>query len=277
MEKDSKSLEISCYVLGFGAFGIFFRWMQLQLAYNEEQLPDASAWNVLVPLLIAAAAFVFLRFVKQMEKEKQFIPEDFFAALRNEGKLYTICRWAFGGLMIIGSALLLLSCETDLNVIFLRILAVLGILTGIAFPLLLTTANKPHVTGSTSVMLLSLFPILMHAMWLLTCYKQNSINPVPWDYVVEVLTIIITLLAFSRVAGFAYGVTDAKKTMFFCMFGAMLCVMSVADDRYMGQQIMLAASALMMTMVNWILLANRRREDGTPAGSSDEETVFEKL
>jgi len=179
--------------------------------------------------------------------------------------------------MVAGSVLLLLSCETDLNAVFLRILAALGILTGVAFPLLLTTANKPHVTGSSSIMLLSLFPILMNAMWLLTCYKQNSINPVPWDYVVEILTVIITLLAFFRIAGFAYGVPDPKKTMFFCMFGAMLCVMSVADSRYMGQQIMLIASALMMTMVNWILLANRCRKDGTPVDHSDEEAGFEKL
>ena len=39
MLKDSKSLETCCYIIGAGAFGIFFRWMQLQLAI-ENGLPE---------------------------------------------------------------------------------------------------------------------------------------------------------------------------------------------------------------------------------------------
>ena len=275
--KDSKSLEISCYVLGLGAFGVFFRWMQLQLAYNDNDLPDSSAWNVLVPLLILAAAYVFIRFIKKFRKERVTIPVDFFEALKNKGKLYTFCRWAIGVIMVAGSALLLMTCETDTNALFLRIVAVLGILTGISFPLLLTVANKPHVTGGSTITLLSLFPILLHAVWLLTCYKQNSINPVTWDYVVEIVTVIVSLLAAFRLAGFAYGVPDAGKSMFFCMLGAMLSVMSVADGRNMGQQVMLIASALMMTMYNWILVANRRYRDGTPVEEEADEAGFEKL
>ena len=277
MIKDSKSLEISCYVLGAGAFGIFFRWMQLQLAYNDNDLPDASAWNVLVPLLIAAAAFVFLRFVKKTEKEKLYLPDDFFEALKNEGKLFNICRWAIGGIMILGSAYLFLSCELDQNVIFLKILAVFGVLAGVSFPLLLSSANKPHATSNTTVTLFSLAPILFFAMWLLTSYKQNSINPVKWDYVVEILTLIIALLAFFRVAGFAYGVADYKKAMFFSMWGAMLCLTSIADSRYLAQQIMLASAALMLLMHNWIMVANLRTREGNGFEGVSDESGFERL
>ena len=277
MIKDSKSLEISCYVLGAGAFGIFFRWMQLQLAYNDNDLPDKSAWNVLVPLLILAAAFVFLRFIKKTEKEKLYLPDGFFEALKNEGKVFNICRWAIGGLMILGSAYLFLSCELDQNATFLRILAVFGVLTGVSFPLLLASANKPHVTSNTAVTLFSLAPILMFAVWLLTSYKQNSINPVQWDYVVEILTLIIALLAFFRVAGFAYGVVDYKKAMFFCMWGAMLCLTTIADSRYLAQQIMFASAALMLIMFNWIMVANLRVRTGNAFESVNDENGFEQL
>lgn len=276
MLKDSKSLEYSCYVIGAGAFGVFFRWMQLMLAYNDEELPDVSAWNFLVPLLIVAGAFVFNRFIRNIEKEHKYLPDDFFSALKNEEKAYHIFRWAIGILMVLGSILLLATCELDKNVIFLRILAGFGILTGLAFPLILSSANKPHVTGNSGVTLLALLPILFYGTWLLTSYKQNSINPVVWDYIIEILTLIVSLLASFRIAGFAYGVTDTKKAMFLCMFGGMLSIMSIADNRYLGQQLMFAASALMMVMYNWIMVANLQERDAEKA-AVETESGFEQL
>ena len=74
MLKDSKSLEVSCYVLGAGAFGVFFRWMQLQLAYNAEGLPDRSVWNFFIILLIAVAAGIFWYFIRRNEKAGLSLP-----------------------------------------------------------------------------------------------------------------------------------------------------------------------------------------------------------
>ena len=259
MLKDSKSLEVSCYVLGAGAFGVFFRWMQLQLAYNSEGLPGKSVWNFFVVLLIAACASIFWYFVRRNEKAGLAVPDDFFTALSNPGKLHALFRWGIGVIMVAGSLLLFLTCELDMNATFLRVLSVFGAITGICFPFLLVCANKPHVTKNGTITLLSFLPLLFFATWLLTSYKQNSINPIIWNYVLEILTLIVVMLAFFRIAGFAYGVPDAKKCMFFCMLGAMLCLMSLADSRYLAQQVMLFALALMLTMVNWILIANLRK------------------
>ena len=44
-----KSLEISCYVCGAGAFGVFFRWLQDQMAFDEAGLAERSVFNYLVP------------------------------------------------------------------------------------------------------------------------------------------------------------------------------------------------------------------------------------
>lgn len=256
MFKDSKSLEISCYVLGAGAFGIFARWMQLQLAYNDADLPDASAWNVLLPLLILAAAFVFYRFLKKSEKAGYVLSDDLFEALKNEGKIYAVVRWCIGIALAAGSAYLFIESEVDRNVTFLRVLSVLGVLTGISFPLLLSCANRPHVSKQSTTTLLTLFPILFFSVWLLTSYKRNSINPVQWDFVVEILTLIICMEATFRLAGFAYGVPSTKKTMFFSMWGAMLCMTCIADVRYFSEQVMFGASALMLVLLNWIMVSN---------------------
>ena len=261
MIKDSKSLEISCYVIGAGAFGVFFRWMQLMLAFNEDGLVDGSAWNLLVPALIIAAAVVFYRFVTSRRNDRMYLPHDFCKALKNEGKLYSIGRWAAGVLMCAGAILLFMQCETDKDVKFLYTLAGAGIVTGISFPFFLTAANKPHAENRNLVAFLSTLPIIFFGIWLLTAYKQNTINSVKWSYVIEMLAVIFSMVAFFRIAGFAYGIEKEWKSMFFCMMGAMLCIMTLADSRYLGQQIMFLATALMLLMCNWIIIANLKQGD----------------
>lgn len=259
MIKDSKSLELSCYVIGAGAFGVFFRWMQLMLAFDDNNLVGKSAWNILLPALIIAAAVVFYRFSVTRRNARMYLPHDFCKALKNEGKLYSVARWAAGGIMVVGAALLVAQCETDKNANFLFALAGTGAAAGISFPFLLTAANKPHVENTKLVAFLSFLPILFFGVWLLTCYKQNSINPVGWSYVIELAAIIISLSAFFRVAGFAFGAPKEWRSMFLCMFGAMLCLTTLADSRYIGQQIMFAATAMMLVLYNWIMVANLRQ------------------
>lgn len=278
MLRDSKSLEISCYIVGAGAFGIFFRWMQLQLAYNESGLPDSSVWNVLLPALVLIMILVFRKFVAKFRSDGCYLPEDFFTALANNGKLFGFFRWMIGIVMIAGSALLLVTCETDKNAMFLRILGILGLLSGISFPILLTTANKPHVGNRSTLSLLSLMPILMFAFWLVTCYKENSINPIGWDYAVELAAIIFALVAFFRVAGFVYGVPDEYKSMLFCMLGGMMCITTAADSRNMGEQIMFVAAAMMLIMYNWIMVANLvKKEKRSVYADVYEDEGFERI
>ena len=277
MLKDSKSLEVSCYVLGAGAFGVFFRWMQLQLAYNAEGLPDRSVWNFFIILLIAVAAGIFWYFVRRNEKAGLSLPGDFFAALRNPGKLYAAFRWLIGLIMVAGSVLLFFTCEVDMNADFLRVLSGFGVLTGVSFPLLLVCANKPHVSKNGTITLLSFLPLLFFCVWLLTSYKQNSINPVGWDYAVEILTLIVDMMAFFRIAGFAYGVPDGKKSMFLCMLGAMLSITCLADNRFLGQQVMFFAIALMLTMYNWIMLANLTSVPKDVSSAKEEDDEEEEI
>ena len=196
MLKDSKSLEISCYVIGAGAFGVFFRWMQLQLAY-ENGLPGKSVWHAFVLLLIAASAAVFYYFIRNFEKAGLTVPGSFFEALSNKGRLFTVLRWLFGGILCAGSIMLFLTSELDANVTFLRVLSGFGLLCGISYPLLLSCANRPHAVSNTTVTLLAILPLFFICTWLLTSYKQNSINPIIWNYVLEVLTLIVVMLAFS--------------------------------------------------------------------------------
>ena len=254
-----KSLEISCYVIGAGAFGVFLRWLQDQLAFDDNGLAEPSVFHVLVPLFILASAFVFMRFVDHFRAKRFYASDNFNAALINEGRLYTVLRWAAGIIMSLGGVLLFMSCEVDKYPGMLRILSLLGLLAGISFPLLLGAANKgPRIPATLCA--LSVFPILLFAFWLIVSYKANDINSVVWSFGIEIVCIIVSMLAYFRMAGFAFGTPNVGRSMFYCMLGSALCVMTVADERYMGMQLMFFGAAVQMVLYNWILIKNLQQK-----------------
>jgi hypothetical protein len=263
-----KSLEITCYVCGAGAFGVFFRWLQVMMAFDEQGLNEKSAFNFLVPLLILASAWLFKRFVRQIRDEKLFVSKEYCDALYNPGKLFTVIRWIAGMVMAIGALVLFVAAETDVNSELLRILALLALLSGITFPIVLGAANYDELAHVAMLRLFTLLPVLMYSLWLIVSYKQNSYNSVPWDYAIEMLSIIVAILGYFRVMGFAYFVVDGKKIMFAVMMCAMLSIMSLADSRYMGMQIIIMGTAIQMALYNWILIMNLKRRKPRSADES---------
>ena len=262
MQKDA--LEKTCYIGGAGAFGVFVRWLQTQIAFNDDGLPDPSVFNVLVPLAILAAGIVFFRFVRNYRSRRFYLPAAFNKALRNDGLVYMALRWFLGGLMVLGAVALFASSEADKNVVFCRVLAVLGLLSGASFPLILREANEDEPRMSL-VCALSVAPLLLFAFWLVTAYKINSINGVLWAYAIEIIGICVVLLAFFRAAGFAFSSPDTWQSLFLTMFAPFLAIMCLADERYMGMQLMLLAAAGMLMLYNWILICNLKRRKSDPA------------
>ena len=275
MQKDA--LEKTCYVGGAGAFGVFIRWLQLQVAFNDDGLPDPSVFNVLVPLAILAAGAVFFSFVKRWRDKRFYLPGAFNKALYNDGLIYGALRWFLGALMCLGAIALFAKSEADRNVGFYRVLAALGLISGAAFPFVMREANEDEPRLKL-VCALQAAPMLLFAFWLVTCYKVNSINGIVWAYGVEVVACCFLLLAFFRAAGFAFSSSDPWNTLFFCMFAPFLAIVCLADERYTGMQLMLLAAAGMLMLYNWILIKNLKRKKVDPYAAAAAETGgFEQL
>ena len=255
-----KPLEITCYVAGAGAFGVFFRWLQDQLAFDEAGLNERSVFNLLVPALIVAAALLFHRFVSDMKERRLYAPEDFCQAFYNPGKLFTAARWAAGVLMIAGAALLLMSSEADPHAEMIRVLCLLAALSGLAFPLTLGAANYEFLAHEKLVRLGMMLPVLTYALWLGRSYMQSSYNRVPWSFAVEIAAIIAAMMGFFRAAGFAFRVPDGHRALFAVMLGAAMCILALADERYMGMQLILLSSAGMLILYEWILVRNLKKK-----------------
>lgn len=269
-----KSLEISCYVCGAGAFGVFFRWLQDQMAFNDAGLAEKSAFHVLVPLFIIAIGVFFLKIVDNARNSRYYLPDDFCEALENKGRLFGVFRWLAGGIMILGGLLLFSKSEIDKQAGILRVLALLGMLSGISFPLLLSAANRPVKTPRL-LCLFAFAPILTFAVWLIAVYKMNSINSVLWSYTIDILSSTVAMLAFFRLAGFAFGAPNGYRSMFAAMFGTAMCIIALADERYLGMQLILLGAAIMLVLYNWIMIKNLKRHEKQQ--SIDPEDGFERL
>ena len=252
-----RSLEISCYVCGAGAFGVFFRWLQDQMAFDEAGLAERSVFNYLVPLAILAAALLFNRFIEQAKAEKLYIPTDYCQALKNEGKLFTLARWVCGLVMALGGVLLIASCETDKDAKLMYILAGLAIASGLCYPLLLGSANDKYgkLRHPTLACAGTVLPVLLFALWLVLCYKQNALNSVIWSYLIEIAATVVALLAFFRAAGFAYGAVKTWPTLFTIMLGA----------------------ALQLLMYEWVLIMNMQKKALKVKEEQPPEDGFERL
>jgi len=264
-----RSLEITCYVCGAGAFGVFFRWLQVMMAFDEAGLNEKSVFNLLVPAIILGSAWLFRRFVNQIQAERLYVHPDYCEALFNPGKLFTAARWLGGAVMTVGALVLFVAAETDVDSELVRILAILAFCSGVTYPVVLGAANYEELGHVSMLRLFMLLPVLTYSLWLIISYKQNSYNSVPWDYAIEMLSIIAAMLAYFRVMGFAYFVADGKKCMFAVMMCAMLSIMNLADSRYFGMQMIILGTAIQMALYNWVLIMNLKKRERKKAAEEE--------
>ena len=269
-----KTLEISCYVCGAGAFGVFFRWLQDQVAFNDQGLAEPSALHFIVPLYILATAILFMRMVDKAKNKRYYLPTEFNVVLRNEGKLFTIARWAAGIVMALGGLLVLATCEVEKEAGMLKILALLAFFAGFSYPVILSEANSEN-PRFRMICFASVLPVVMFAFWLITSYKINSINSIVWAYAIEIIAIVSAMLAFFRMAGFCFGAPSPWRSMFFAMFGCSMCIMAIADSRNIGLQLVFLGAAIMLVLYNWIMVSNIQRKEAPIRYQPDD--GFERL
>lgn len=259
-----KSLELSCYIAGAGAFGVFVRWLQLQMAFNELGLADKSVFHILVLLFVLAAGTLFWYFVRRFEKQRFYLPDEYTAAFSNEGRLYRIVCIAGGLIVCAGAALLYMQTGDDRNAADYRTLAILAILAGISFPVWLSFANSKTPVNINMLCVAAFLTMLFPAAWIVICYKLNTINSVEWSYIPELVTAAAAMFAFFRLGGYVFGRPRWRATLFTCMLATMLCIMSLADERFLGLQVILIGLAVELLLCCWIMVKNFCKGEAPP-------------
>ena len=279
LNKSAKApLILSCYVCALGAFGAFFRWLQMQVARDAETgMMDSSILSILVPLTILCAAVLFYLRLKKLCDGGKALPTEFYAALKGSSVLCPVISWVIGVFTAIGGVVTMLNVTLDAQRGLYIVIAALGILCGLSFPLICSAARKRYSPGLTSLFMT--LPVIMYCLWLIACYKANSNNPNLWVYAIEIIAVCCIITAFYYTAGFPYGRAKPRWAAYFCMMGAFLGFVTLADGRYLGLQIMLLGSVGMLIMENWLIIQNMRDKDDSdelaPAPDADAEKAEE--
>jgi len=253
--ESSYPLIMTCYTIAAGFFLLFARWMQLQIAFDEDNLITASSWNVLFPLLIAGVAYLFYRLLKKEQLSRRVVSKKYTLAFANPGKVHRAFRVIPGVLMVLGALALYFTCETEKLMIVLRVLAGIAAVVGVTYPLLLRSANEEEPNLRLNG-LYAMAPVLMFSLWLIISYKQNEINSSRWHYAMEMVTFCLSIITYLAVAGYHYYSADPKKVRFLTMFTCSMTIGTIADGRNTGMQIILIASALMLAYYVWVLSEN---------------------
>lgn len=253
------ALITCCFVCALGAFGAFFRWLQNQLAFDTETgMINPSLWNIMVPLVIAAAAVIFYFIIRKFLVGLT-APTEMYATFRGTTFFHPIAAWIIGGIVAIGGIATLFGAGDDVQPGALTFIGIMMIIAGISFPSICTAAKRHLAPGLVSVF--SAIPIIVFTLWLIACYVRNASIPNVWKYGVEIITVCVIIVAFFYNAGVAFGKPEPVKALYFSMLGAFLCLLSLADSRIFGLQMIVFGTALMLLMYCWMIVSNMRKQE----------------
>lgn len=250
------SLVASCYVCALGAFGAFFRWLQMQIARDSETgLINPSILNIILPLIIVAAVVVLFLRTRAMDKDGKVFPTGMSEALRGISIVYIIAAYIIAAITVIGGIMTVVNSSLDAQRGLYALLAALAVLSGISFPLVCNASRKHYSPGLVSICMS--VPVIMYCVWLVVCYRSNANNPNLWSYAIEILAVCCIILALMLTAGYAFGKSAPKKACYMCQLAAFMCITTLADSRYMGLELILVGTAGMLLLEGWLIIKNR--------------------
>ena len=256
------ALIISCYVCALGAFGAFFRWLQIQIFYDPVTgIMTGSVWGILLPLMIIAVAVVFYSLIKKLLDRDLIPPMKLYDMFRGTTLVYPAVAWTIGIITALGGLVTAFSVRYDAQAGLYTTVGLLAIIGGISFPLICTCSKRRFAPGFVSALMT--VPVIMFIIWLIASYRQNATIASIWVYAVEILTLCACLTAFFFTAGYAYGRVKPIESLFCTMFASFLGFMTLSDNRYTGLQLIVCGSIGMMLTEAWMIVSNmREKSDG---------------
>lgn len=249
MRKDALKMVVITAVAG--VFGAFFRWLENINAFEPDtglMLPFAKTTVLMAAYLIAAAGlFAVLalmwtrRFACDRTPEGALGPSTFVPSL--------MCRVC--GIVLAALGVVLMFSAPDQRYPALeRFFAAASIFGGVAVMLL------PLGEGASAGRGTYLVPVLFSCAWLVCCYKNNAEDPVIWAYLVEILAIMATVMAWYELAAYFYGRARPFAALFFVQSAAFMNIATLSDERRTTMTVIFVIHAALMLMFEFLLVKN---------------------
>jgi hypothetical protein len=278
-----KPLMFCGFTAMMGIFGAFLRWLQNLQGFD----PDTGLAITYSPLHYIMIAFIlgfgvwlwlYLRGLKNYTMPLKY-PESFACPT----KLWQVGSVVFSAIMILGALAILLSVISamksdtgaaavyanfwqklsSLGLIFNLLLAIFAFVCALCLLSFSDGVNgkNPRNGGAASIAV-----VIFFCYRLIATYKTFASDPVVWHYAIQILAVSAVLLAFYFVSGFAYNKPRMLPTLYFCLLGAFMSIISVADSSLeIGFHLISAATAGMLLLIAYAQLRNMSETQQAPA------------
>lgn len=236
-----------------GVFGAFFRWLQNINAFEPDtglMLPFARTTVFMAAYLIAMAGlFAVLALVCTKRFACEEAPD---LALRPSTFAPSLMCKLCGALIAAMGVVMMLYAPMQRSPTMERIFSASCIFCGAAVMLLpfKTDGSAPGGKG------MYLAPVLFSCVWLVCCYKNNAENPVIWAFLVEILAVAVTVMAWYELAAYFYNRANPFAALFFVQGAAFMDIATLSDERSAAMTVMFAVHAALMLMFEFLLVKN---------------------
>lgn len=229
MQKDTITTCLAAPILG--AFGFFFRWLQLDNSFEDATgLPISdSLWHKTMFLLCAAVLVFFLARVILMRIRQHPFCRDISLATQDTSLLFYGPALGFSLLIAASGAILFMSTNQHLYAGLYRLLGFLIILTGSSTAALALTFRFPIPAKIDLRCVFSVIPVVTVCFWLFLVYHENAGNPTIWSYSIYILTVCGILLSFFFLSGYFFETPRPLLLVFTASLTVFLCITSMAD------------------------------------------------
>ena len=244
-------------VLALGVVGFFFRREVLDTAFDASGLAIAGSHSAMMLLyLTAAAAFVCILLGALIGGLRRSASEYVKAFSPVGGLLHIIVNILIAAALIYAGYLIYLQAGSfsALDVLQLLFLVFLA-LSAIAFIVMAMGAYRRKGSGALGV--LSLAPPLLFCVWLISYYRDNSVNPSLLSFAFMCVALAVTALAFFYASGYAFGKPHRVLYLIAALLSIFLCTLCAAD--FTGDLpvlIILAATVLELIINTSLFIAN---------------------
>ena len=251
MRKTALTLTVATLVLG--VFGAFFRWLQTINAFEAETgypIPGHGTSVVFVLYCVLALAAVCVAAVVCF---RGFACEKTAAALGSASSISSVLGWCFGAVFVLASLVILFTAHHTAHPVFRRLLGAFGILAGLSLPFLVGKRDAEAFSVGKSA---SAVAALFFCLWLVYSYQSHSENPIIWSFATEILALAASATAFYYIAAFHFGAGHGRRALISAQLAVFFDIVTLVDDHPAAETVLLAVSAAMLLMTEYLLLTN---------------------